>query len=48
MVYHSNWKCLRYANFMSLSDKESLIVSPVITAHTLRKKAEIKDPHKTP
>ena len=33
---------LQYTNFMSLSDKESVIVSPVITAHTLRKDGEFK------
>ena len=33
---------LQYINFLSLSDKESVIVSPVITAHTLRKKEKIK------
>ena len=33
---------LQYTNFMSLSDKESMIVNPVITAHTSRKKEEIK------
>ena len=33
---------LQYTNFMSLSDKESVIVSPVITAHTLRKNGEFK------
>ena len=29
-------------NFLSLSDKELVIVSPVISVHTLRKKGEIK------
>ena len=29
---------LQYTNFLSLSDKKSVIVSPVITVHTLRKK----------
>ena len=33
---------LQYIIFLSLSDKESVIVSPVIPAYTLRKKAEIK------
>ena len=29
---------LQYTNFLRLSNKESVIVSPVITVHTLRKK----------
>ena len=33
---------LQYTNFLSLSDKETVIVSPVITFHTLRKKGEIE------
>ena len=33
---------LQYTNFLSLSDKGSMIVSPVTTAHTLRRKGEIK------
>ena len=33
---------LQYTNYLSLSDEESAIVSPVITAHTLMKKVEIK------
>ena len=33
---------LRYKNFLSLSSKELVIVSPVITVHTLSKKGEIK------
>ena len=33
---------LQYTNFLSLSDKELVIVSPVINVHTLRKKGEIK------
>ena len=32
----------QYTNFLSLSNKELVIVSPVITFHTLRKKEEIK------
>ena len=39
---------LQYTNFLSLSNKESVIVSPVITVHTLRKKGEIQNPYKTP
>ena len=39
---------LQYTNFLSLSDKESVIGSPVITAHTLRKKWEIINSYKTP
>ena len=30
-----------YINFLSLSKKESVIVGPVITVHTLRKKGEV-------
>ena len=33
---------LQYTNFLSLSDKESVIVSPVIAVHTSRKKGGIK------
>ena len=33
---------LQYNNFLSLSNKESLIVNPAITIHTLMKKREIK------
>ena len=33
---------LQYTNFLSLSNKESVIVSLVITVHTLKKKGEIK------
>ena len=33
---------LQYTNFLSLSNKESVIVSPVITAHTFWKNGEIK------
>ena len=33
---------LQYTNFLNLRDKELVIASPVITAHTLRKKREIK------
>ena len=33
---------LQYTNFLSLSDKESVIVSRVITVHSLGKKGEIK------
>ena len=33
---------LQYTNFLSLSNKESVIVSPLITVHTLRKNVEIK------
>ena len=29
-------------SFLILSDKESVIVSPFITVHTLRKKGEVK------
>ena len=32
----------QYTKLLSLSDKESVIVSPVITFHTLRKMQEIK------
>ena len=31
-----------YLYFLSLSDKESVTVSPAITVHTFRKKGEIK------
>ena len=30
-----------YINFLSLSKKESVIVGPVISVHTLRKKGEV-------
>ena len=33
---------LQYTNFLSLSNKESVIVSPVIIVHTLGKNGEIK------
>ena len=33
---------LQYTNFVTLSDKKLVIVSPVITVHTLRKKGEVK------
>ena len=33
---------LQYPNFLSLSNKESVIVSLAITVHTLKKKGEIK------
>ena len=33
---------LKYTNFMSLSHKESVIASPVITVHALRKNEDIK------
>ena len=33
---------LQYLSFLSLNDKESVIVSHVITVHTFRKKGEIK------
>ena len=33
---------LQYTNFLRLSNKESVIVSLVITVHTLKKKGEIK------
>ena len=33
---------LQYSNFLSLSHKESVTVSPVIIVHTLRKKVELK------
>ena len=33
---------LQYTNFLSLSDKGSMIVSPVTTVHTLRRKGEVK------
>ena len=33
---------LQYTFFFSLGDKESVVVNPVITVHTLRKKGEIK------
>ena len=31
-----------WRNFLSLGNKEAVTVNPVITVHTLRKKAEIK------
>ena len=33
---------LQYTNFLSLSDKGSMIVNPVTTVHTLRRKGEVK------
>ena len=33
---------MQYTNFLSLSDNESVILSPVIIVHTLSKKREIK------
>ena len=46
MVFHSDCKHLyqlpTYTDFLSLSDKESVIVSAVIPVYTLRKKTEIK------
>ena len=33
---------LQYTNFIRLSNKESVIVNPDTTVHTLRKKGEIK------
>ena len=33
---------LQYLSFLCLNDKESVIVSHVITVHTFRKKGEIK------
>ena len=33
---------LQYTNFLSLSDKESVIMSPVVFLYTFRKKLEIK------
>ena len=38
----SDTATFQYTNFLSISDKESVIVSPVITVHTLRKQVEIK------
>ena len=35
---------LECTNFLSLRDKESVIVSPVITVLTLRKRGEIQNP----
>ena len=32
----------QYTNFLSWSDKESVIVSPFVTAHTLRRNEEYK------
>ena len=34
---------LHYTNFQSLSDKKSLIVSPVFTVFTLREKKEVEN-----
>ena len=34
----------QYTNFLTLSNKESVIVNPAITAHTLRKKGVVKPP----
>ena len=42
---------LQYTNFLSLINKESMIVSPVIAAYTLRKEGRDENsvsPHKTP
>ena len=33
---------LQYTNFLSLSNEESVIVSPAIAVHTFKKKGEIK------
>ena len=33
---------LQYTKILILSDKEPVIVSPVVTVHTLRKKWEVK------
>ena len=33
---------LQYTNFLSLGNRELVVVNPVITVHTLRKKGEIK------
>ena len=33
---------LQYTNFQSLNHKESVIVSPVFTVHTLKENGEIK------
>ena len=33
---------LQYTNFLSLSNKESVIVSPIITVHALRNRGEIQ------
>ena len=33
---------MQYTRFLRVSDKESVIVSPAITVHTLREKEEIK------
>ena len=33
---------LQYTNFLSLSDKGSMIVNPVTTVHTLRRKERLK------
>ena len=38
---------LQYTNFMSLINKELVIMSPVISAYTLRDKNSIR-PHMTP
>ena len=35
---------LQYTNFLSLSNKESVIVNPDTTAHTFAKKELIKTP----
>ena len=35
---------LQYTKFLSLSNKESVIVNPDTTVHTLTKKGEIKTP----
>ena len=42
---------LQYTNFVSLSNEESVIPSPIIPVYTLRKNREIKknvSPQKTP
>ena len=41
MVSHSDYY-LQYTNFLSLSNKESVVVSPIITVCTFRKKGEIQ------
>ena len=33
---------LQYTNFLNLSNKESVVVSPVVTVHTLGKNGDIK------
>ena len=34
--------CMQYTNFLSLGDRESVVVSPAITVYTLIKKGESK------